>query len=39
MFKRYDDTLYVCLSPCFRLVFRNGTFIGWYNPRLDQVLD
>lgn len=39
MIKRFGDTTYVCLSPWFRLIFKNGQYVGWYNPRLNKVLD
>ena len=39
MIKRESDgTTYVCLLPCFRLIFKNGQYIGWYNPRLNMVV-
>lgn len=25
------NTLYLCL-PCFRLIFREGKYVGWYRP-------
>lgn len=40
MIKRTEnDTTYICLTPWFRLIFRNGKYCGWYNPRLKKVLD
>lgn len=27
------DTLYVC-TPFKRYIFREGQYVGWYNPRL-----
>ena len=39
MIKRTENnTTYVCLLPWFRLVFRDGKCVGWYNPRLNRVI-
>lgn len=39
MIKRNEDgSVYVCLTPWFRLIFRKGKFCGWYNPRLNKVV-
>lgn len=41
MFKRDCEdskTLYVCLFGR-RFVFRNGKYVGWYQPKLNKVLD
>ena len=37
--KRNENSTYICLTPWFRLIFRNRRFCGWYNPRLKRVLD
>lgn len=44
MIKRVANTfgvfsIYICLSPWCRLIFLNGHYDGWYNPRLKKVLD
>lgn len=40
MIKRCSDgTVYLCLTPWFRLIFRHGHLTGYYNPRLNRVLD
>lgn len=34
-----DSTvIYLCLTPWFRLIFRDGKYFGWYNPRLNRVI-
>lgn len=39
MIKRgLNGTVYVCLTPWFRLIFDCGKYVGWYNPRLNRVI-
>lgn len=41
MFKRSCEdksTVYLCLLPCLRLIFREGKFVGWYNPRMGEAV-
>lgn len=40
MIKRNDDgSVYVCLLPWFRLIFRGEVYCGWYNPRLNRIIE
>lgn len=36
--KLSNGTTYVCLLPWFRLIYRDGQYQGWYNPRLNKVI-
>jgi len=39
MIKRNDNgSIYVTILPWVRLIFRNGRYDGWYNPRLNKIL-
>lgn len=33
MIKHYENTTYLCLFD-FRFVWKDGTYFGWYRPRL-----
>lgn len=28
--RKYEDTTYVCLPFNYRLIFRDGKYVGWY---------
>lgn len=30
MIKRYENITYICLGFGFRLIFKDGKYIGWY---------
>lgn len=32
------NTEYFDLLPCVRLIYRNGKYDGWYNPRLKKAV-
>lgn len=31
------NSYYVCLTPWCRLIFEDGKYMGWYNPRTKSV--
>lgn len=34
-----NGNTYICITPWCRLIFFEGKYQGWYNPRLNKVLE